>query len=61
MTAEMRLALKQAVDAAVRQREAHSHARTHCAGCGVPLDRYLDDCRTCWNRRYNRERYRRAA
>lgn len=54
MTRERREALKQAVDAVVREREANGSQRTACKGCGVPEDRYVAGCRTCWNRKYNR-------
>jgi len=27
-----------------------------CKGCGCPRDTYTQDCRTCWDRRYQRER-----
>lgn len=55
MTAEMRVALKQAVDAVVREREIVPGQR-RCVGCGTDYDCYTDECKTCWNRRRNHER-----
>lgn len=59
MTAELRQALKAAVDAAVRARLPEYDAA--CAGCGAPHfdpwsdePHYTDGCRTCRDRRLRR-------
>lgn len=55
MTRDLRMTLKQAVDAAIRERVAASGQPT-CKGCGCEMDIYLVGCRQCDWRKWNRIR-----
>lgn len=61
MSPEMRQALKQAVDARVRLREAPSMNRTHCSGCGCVNEERTIGCKPCRNRHSARRTRARAA
>jgi hypothetical protein len=57
--AELRLRLKQELNARARRRIATGAAapRRECKGCGIPFSAgFTDGCRTCWERARNRRR-----
>ena len=55
MTGELRAAYKQAVDAAVREREM-SDGRPRCKGCECLLEVYTTGCKQCGWRKWNQMR-----